>query len=720
VSTNKQVFQLIVFLGLALGGLIAFIVALREYSSHRLPYHDSFINGRAAEWESYDGAWSLAFGAVHNDSDDHGAKLMTGSYTWRDYLLEADVQVPGNAGDAGLIVRSTDEEQGVDSYSGYYAGLRVPDGSLILGRANYGWTEYQESRMPGGINPWPWYHLRMVAYGCTIAASAVSLDTGASAAVALKEDRNSCARTGRIGLRSIGTGGVWRNVHADVAAAVDLTRLVGGRSVSESKLAPLSLEQVLSSLAGSELKIVKDELRSPQGRSPTQAVSRRIESLRNLLLLAPKEKPVVSVRGVVILSQPILYIEDSTGGASIFAPRAPPLNVGDEIEATGINEPNEFSATLLDASVQVLWPGIPSPPLAITVSQAATGAFDARFVELEADLDTIEQSIKKGLILSLHDGDQRFRAILEGPFEKSVISRLTQASRLRVRGVCVTSSEYTQHTTPFVVLLRSIGDVKQVAGPPWWSKRNLMIMVAGATFLGLLGYLFYIRAEQWRLHAVIEERQRLAHELHDTLAQSFAGIGFQLRAIKKEMPSYLVRIHEQLEMASRLVAHGHQEARRSISTLHPSGFESIELLPALDRTAHAMVAGGSVRVNAVMKGNQRRVPLKLMDVVYRAGIEAIANTIRHAHATHIDLVAEYKATELVLTIEDDGIGFVPDRVSSGFGLLGMKKRIDSVGGTMCIHSAPGGGTRIKVAVSLPRLSVFSITSLRGKQHLSQS
>jgi signal transduction histidine kinase len=350
---------------------------------------------------------------------------------------------------------------------------------------------------------------------------------------------------------------------------------------------------------------------------------------------------------------------------------------------------------------------VPDPPLAVTVSQAATGAFDARFVELEAYLDGIDEASDNNLILSLHNGDQRFRAILKGSFGNVARPSLAQHSLLRVRGVCSTLSEYTSNRTPFALLLRSMDDIERVAGPPWWSARNLIAIVIGAIFVVLLVYLFYIRAEHWRLHAVIEERQRLAHELHDTLAQSFAGIGFQLGAIRKRLPSNLHALHNQLEVASQLVAQGHQEARRSVSTLRPNCIESIELLPALTRSAALMVSGDAVTVKASTKGKYRQIPLKLTDVLFRVGLEAIANAVRHARATHIGVTAEYDVNGLILTVEDDGIGFVPEEVSDSFGLLGMKKRLESVGGTIQISSAPGIGTRIEVAVPLPRLYRFA-------------
>jgi signal transduction histidine kinase len=673
-----------------------------------LPYRDSFSAGKSDEWESYDGTWRVVDGAVRNDSDERGAKFMTGSPNWKDYSTEADLQLLGDQGDAGLIVRSKEEEQGVDSYSGYYIGLRATDGFLIIGRADHGWSEYQDSRMPGGIRAFHWYHLRVVSFGCSLVASVVDPSTGATATVAIKEDQESCASMGRIGLRSLDTGGIWKNVRVVPASFHDLTSLVGGREISPSKLVPLSIKQTL--------EVRREMLTSQERPAPGQAGLSPVVPLRNLLLEAPNQNSILSARGVVILTEPVLYIQDSTGGVSIPSANGPLLKVGDEVEVTGMVEPHNFSASMANATVRLLWAGVPDPPLAITVSQAATGVFDARFVELEAYLDGIDEASDKNLILSLHNGDQRFRAILKGSFGNAARPPLAQHSLLRVRGVCSTFSEYTSNRTPFALLLRSMDDIERVAGPPWWSARNLIALVVGTTFAMLLVYSLYIRAEHWRLRAVIEERQRLAHELHDTLAQSFAGIGFQLRAIRRRLPSDLHALHNQLEVASQLVAQGHQEARRSISTLRPNCLESIELLPALIRSAAVMVSGEPATVEGSTKGKYRQIPLKLTDVLFRVGLEAIANAVRHASATHIAVTAEYTINALILTVEDNGVGFVPEEVLDSFGLRGMERRLESVGGTIQINSTVDIGTRIEVAVPLPRSYRFGFPYLgRGPE-----
>ena len=145
-----------------------------------LPYHDQFNNDRVSEWQQFGGTWSTVNGTIRNDSDERGSKLLTGFPTWKDYMVEADVKLLGR-GDAGLVIRASDPDVGVDAYNGYYAGLRIDDQSLVLGRADYGWMEFPPVHMPGGVAPDHWYHLTLSAFRCIVEASATDPSTGKSA-----------------------------------------------------------------------------------------------------------------------------------------------------------------------------------------------------------------------------------------------------------------------------------------------------------------------------------------------------------------------------------------------------------------------------------------------------------------------------------------------------------------------------------------------------------
>ena len=163
-------------------------------------------------------------GVMRNNSDERGAKTMNGSGRLKDYLVEADVQLLGQYGDAGLIIRASNEEEGVDAYDGYYAGIRDLDNTLILGRAGYGWIEYQARRVMPRVYAQQWYHLKLLAYGCNIVAAATS-PSGQTTTDAIQEP--DCIESGRFGLKSYQSGGLWRNVQVRAATYQDLLNMTG-------------------------------------------------------------------------------------------------------------------------------------------------------------------------------------------------------------------------------------------------------------------------------------------------------------------------------------------------------------------------------------------------------------------------------------------------------------------------------------------------------------
>src|ERR1035441_10195914 len=198
---------LLCFAGVAAVVIVCFRGALRS-KLERENY--SIRTDEIDTWQSFGGTWDVQRGAVHNNSDERGAKLMTGSGSWRDYTLQADLKFDGERGDMGLVIRSSNEEEGVDAYSGYFLGLRMLDGTLVMGRSDYGWSEAMPVTMPGGVHSGVWYRLVITAVGCSHFASSEKVATEQMAWMAFTE--RDCVRSGRIGMRSLGTGGTWKNI----------------------------------------------------------------------------------------------------------------------------------------------------------------------------------------------------------------------------------------------------------------------------------------------------------------------------------------------------------------------------------------------------------------------------------------------------------------------------------------------------------------------------
>jgi len=681
--------------GLLLGLLLAVgLIALRYFLRspiRGLPYRDSFAEGRADEWKALGGTWELANGAMRNDSDERGAKLLAGSPYWRNYSIEADIDLLGISGDAGLIIRSSDEEEGVNSYSGYYAGIRTRDNSLVLGRAEHGWMEMvKQLPKAGTIRPFQWYHLKLLTYDCQIVAALTTPSQTAPFSLGIHDP--DCVRSGRVGLRSYSSGGIWRNIVVCPATQLDLLEML------RSERGPGGAEPTNMAAAGSEFPRAQTPSDQPKETLRSNASVQSIESLR----LSSFAKPVsATVRGVVILTAPMLFVQDSTGGVYIPQPSAPPLKVGDEVEVAGEVHSGDFSSTMEHATVQVLWARTPMPPLSVTASQASTGKFDAEFVEVQGHLSSKEHGPNNTLILDLDEGPQSFRAIMNPGRGDYLFSKLKLDSSLRLRGICVVDPSFTKNLTPFVLLLRSNEDLEVLAGPPWWSTGHVIAIVVASLLLALVVNFVYHRIAHWRMQGVLEERQRLAHEMHDTLAQSFAGIGFQLQAIRNRLPEENSSVLQQLDLASDLVRHSHEEARRSIATLRPESLESEDILSALDHCARRMVEGGTVEVVSRREGDQRSIPLRIADTLYRIGQEAVANAVRHAQPGILTIRLRYSQNLASLLIEDNGAGFQKGDGLLGFGIRGMQRRAQSISAKFSLESKPGQGTRIRIDAPLP-------------------
>lgn len=187
--------------------------------SRGLPYRDNFRIGSNSEWIAYDGNWTAHSGVMVNESNERGAKLITGSAYWTDYVLDADIAL-NSTGEAGILARVSDAEPGVDSYRGIYGGLRDRDESLVLGVADHDWSEIATKPTPGPILSNVWYHLRMEIQGCHVKLSASQEGRGVIAM--LDASVPQCPTRGKIGLRSYDSGGQWRNVR--VAALPPLGR----------------------------------------------------------------------------------------------------------------------------------------------------------------------------------------------------------------------------------------------------------------------------------------------------------------------------------------------------------------------------------------------------------------------------------------------------------------------------------------------------------------
>lgn len=199
---------------------------------------------------------------------------------------------------------------------------------------------------------------------------------------------------------------------------------------------------------------------------------------------------------------------------------------------------------------------------------------------------------------------------------------------------------------------------------------------------------------QAREAGVLDERQRMAREIHDTLAQGLTGIVTQLQAA--EGPDR----DRRLEVAKTLARESLGEARRAVQALRPEPLVAAQLPEALSRLARRVTETSGVDVGFETTGDARPLLPDLEETLYRVAQEALANAEKHAKASRIGLTLSYSDDLVLLDVVDDGVGFHRgDRgEGTGFGLEAMHRRVRRVAGTLVIESAPGGGTAVNAQV----------------------
>ncbi|MBW4540203.1 MAG: PAS domain-containing protein [Myxacorys chilensis ATA2-1-KO14] len=201
--------------------------------------------------------------------------------------------------------------------------------------------------------------------------------------------------------------------------------------------------------------------------------------------------------------------------------------------------------------------------------------------------------------------------------------------------------------------------------------------------------------------SILEERNRMAREIHDTLAQSFTGILLQVGAATQVPLDDPEATQVYLEMIDELARIGLAEARRSVAALRPQLLEEGNLESALHRLVTQMRSTIDTILIYETQGIAYSLPADVENNLLRIGQEALTNAIKYACAGEIRVELVYNHTQCILRVKDDGRGFGVGSapVSSGFGLLGMSERAERVGAQLAIQSQPGQGTEIIVTIN---------------------
>jgi two-component system NarL family sensor kinase len=262
-------------------------------------------------------------------------------------------------------------------------------------------------------------------------------------------------------------------------------------------------------------------------------------------------------------------------------------------------------------------------------------------------------------------------------------------------------------TVPIIVQARPIGIIN-VATDEWQflSAADLQLLSAVGAQVSVALERAWLFARSTELGAV-EERNRLARELHDTIAQGLTAISLQLETADALLDAKRGRnvapAQRAVRQALTLTRHNLEEARRSVLDLRAAPLEGRSLAEALEALAQEWSAKWKLPLTFEASGGPRPLPLRVEAGLYRIAQEALSNVAQHAAARSASVQLGLTPRQIQLIVADDGKGFDPSQTPQGrYGLIGINERVKLLGGRFRIESQPGKGTRLEIKIPLKR------------------
>ncbi|MFC5530061.1 HAMP domain-containing sensor histidine kinase [Cohnella yongneupensis] len=207
-------------------------------------------------------------------------------------------------------------------------------------------------------------------------------------------------------------------------------------------------------------------------------------------------------------------------------------------------------------------------------------------------------------------------------------------------------------------------------------------------------------ATKARMSAVVEERQRLARELHDAVSQQLFAISMTATAVGRTLDHDFERARRQVELIEEMAAVAQSEMRALLLHLRPVHLEGKRLVEAIPELVEEMRT--KIAVDIALDMEEDLLLNKGMENhLFRIVQEALSNTLRHAKATKMDIVLQRRGDSVRLGIRDNGVGFDPlQKKHASYGMVNMEERVNEIGGSLNVASAPGKGTRIEIRVPI--------------------
>lgn len=444
-------------------------------------------------------------------------------------------------------------------------------------------------------------------------------------------------------------------------------------------------------------------------------------------LLRPHSDPArrVRLRGVVthVIPGEAIFLRDASGSTRVGTAQPLAVAAGDEVEAEGLPAMEMYRPGLRAIELRRLDGGPPPPPRPFKPEGKRRTIEHHELVTAEARILAV-QSGANNHRLQCQSGAKTFDALLERRLGSTLPPGLTPGSRVSLTGICeLTSTRFLflpEYVDDFRLHLRGPGDIAVLSRPSWWTAERLLWLVGALVLFGgaAAGWAVLLR---WRVsvqtriirdkvarETVLEERQRIARDWHDTMEQQLMGVSLLVEdaAARLAAENPPGAAEERLTLAQRMIRHCREESRASIRDLRSVALEAGGLPAAFEELLAplARAAGAAFALNVT--GTPVRLPGHGEHQVLRIAQEAVANAAKHAEAATIRVQLGYRPGGLTLEVFDDGRGFNPAAAGAptgggGLGLATMRERAARLGARLTLTSEPGAGTRVQLDWDAP-------------------
>jgi len=471
----------------------------------------------------------------------------------------------------------------------------------------------------------------------------------------------------------------------------------------------------------------------------------------------------VHVKGVVTYQRKgeDLFLRDASGGLQVKSKQAESVSPGEVVEAVGFPAVENFLPVLEDAVFRkTAEPRTALRPKTPTVAELQKGLHHADLVTLRGRLiDRLVRGIGQGAdqpgtqtTLVLQTTNFIFVAEKDSPAQNSFLTAIPIGSLVEVNGICLLESGDDGKIKSLRLLLPTSHDVRIIEKPGWLTPRHLLasLSVVVAILLAAIAWNVMVakknsilrslvreketaqrelqhahdqleervkertaqlkvemtarKESELQFRAVLTERTRLAQELHDTLEQTMTGIALQLDMVANQSGKIPNSAANHLKLARGLMRQSQLDLRRSVWGLRSRAEEEFNLTNALVTSARQITGETGMRVEVQTAGEAHPLSEIVEENLLRIGQEAITNAVKHSGAALVKIELHFSPQKVVLQIRDHGKGFDPEACAGPkdghFGLLGIRERIERLGGQVLITSAPDRGTTVRVEIPI--------------------